>query len=331
MTQQWHPGTLLELSGSYWQAFALHAAVKLDIFTALAQRPLLSDQAADVLSTDGRALEMLLNALCAMGLVEKSDDGYALCDPARRYLVKTSNEYIGHIILHHHFLAPSWAALDQAVITGGPVRRRASQKGEQEREAFLLGMFNLAMLQAPSIVAQINLSESKKLLDLGGGPGTYAIQFCLKNQNLTAVIADLPTTRPFAERTIDRFGVSDRVQFAPVDYLSEELQGIYDVVWLSHILHAEGPGVCRNIVEKAFKVLPSGGTMFIHEFILDDRKDGPLFPALFSLNMLLGTEGGQAYSENELCAMMQGAGLTSIERLSYRGPTGSSILMAKKP
>lgn len=332
MNQQlWHPGTLLQLSGSYWQAFALHAAVKLDLFSCLADKPLTAEQVAARLSVDERALAMLMNAVTAMGLIEKNGHRYDLSDAARRLLVKGAEGYIGHIILHHHFLSPSWAALDKAVQTGQSQRSRASHSEDQEREAFLMGMFNLAMLQAPAIVKQIDLSGRSRLLDLGGGPGTYAINFCLENKALAAVVADLPTTRPFAERTIARFGLSQRVLFQPVNYLVEELKGSYDVVWLSHILHAEGPETCRRIVQKAADALDPGGLMCIQEFIMNDQMDGPLFPALFSLNMLLGTENGQSYSEEQLHGMMREAGIEQIERLPYRGPTDSSILVGTKP
>ena len=88
-----------------------------------------------------------------------------------------------------------------------------------------MGMFNLAMAIAPKVSQEIDLSGKKHFLDLGGGPGTYAIHFCLANPELKATIADLSTTRPFAEKTIARFGVSDRVAFADCDYLKESIPG----------------------------------------------------------------------------------------------------------
>ncbi len=328
---QWHPGTLLQLSGSYWQAFALHAAVKLDLFSVLADKPLTTEQAAVRITADAGSLEKLLNAVSAMGLLKKSDGMYSLMEPARQFLVKGAEAYIGHIILHHHHLSQSWAALDQAVRSGHPQRGRASYSDDQQREAFLMGMFNLAMLQAPAVAKQVDLKERRRLLDLGGGPGTYAIHFCMENPELQAVVADLPTTRPFAEKTVGRFGLSGRVKFQPLDYLAEDLEGTFDVVWLSHILHAEGPAACGRILEQAAGALDSGGMMLIHEFILNDQMDGPLFPALFSLNMLLGTENGQSYSEKQLRGLMQDAGIGEIVRLPYRGPTDSGILMGFKP
>jgi cyclopropane fatty-acyl-phospholipid synthase-like methyltransferase len=193
-----------------------------------------------------------------------------------------------------------------------------------------MGMFNMAMLQAPPLVETFDLSTYGNLLDMGGGPGTYAIHFCLQNPQLKAVVYDLPTTQPFAEKTISQFGLSDRISFEAGDYVTKPMHGQYDVVWMSHVLHGEGPAVCQNMIQKAVAMLESGGMLLLHDFILDDTRDGPLFPTLFSMNMLLGTPEGRAYTEQEFVDMMKQAGLSDIQRSPYCGPTESGVLTGKK-
>jgi len=326
----WNPGTLLGLSGQYWKTCTLHAAVKLDIFTTIGDGAMSGKKVAQKIGADADAVERLLNALTAMGLLEKKHDTYLNVDAAGRFLRKDSKAYLGFMILHHHHLVASWSKMDQAVLTGKPVRTRSSFNDESVREAFLMGMFNNAMLQAPHLVETFDLSACQNLLDMGGGPGTYAIHFCLKNPQLQAVVFDLPTTKPFAEKTIAQFGLSDRISFMAGDYVSEPLQGQYDVVWMSHILHGEGPADCQNMIQKAATTLTSGGVLLLHDFILDDTRDGPLFPTLFSMNMLLGTPEGRSYTQQEFVEMMKQAGLSDIRRTPYRGPTESGILSAKK-
>jgi SAM-dependent methyltransferase len=233
------------------------------------------------------------------------------------------------MIMHHHHLLDSWAHLDQAVQSGRPIRRRASTSDEQWRESFLMGMFNMAMNLAPRLVPLVNLAGRRRLLDLGGGPGTYAIHFCQKNPDLRAVVFDLSTTRPFAEKTIEEFGLSDRIVFKPGNYLEDEIGNGFDAVWMSHILHGEGPEDCYRVVSKAAGALRSGGLLMIHEFILDDSMDSPLFPALFSLNMLLGTPAGQSYSESHLKDMMTQAGATGIERIRFDSPNDSGLMTGR--
>jgi SAM-dependent methyltransferase len=230
------------------------------------------------------------------------------------------------MILHHHQLMESWAHLDQSVKSGKPVRTRATRKDDDWRENFLMGMFNMAMQLAPKVVPQIDLSDRRSLLDLGGGPGTYAIHFCRQYPQLKATVYDLPTTRLFAEKTIASFGLADRIIFKDIDFIEEGIQETFDAAWLSHVLHGESPEDCRKIIGKAVASLESGGVILIHEFILDNTMDGPLFPALFSLNMLLGTEGGKAYSERQLSDMLAEAGARDIYRLAVNIPNDSGII-----
>lgn len=326
-TQEWNPGQILELSGYYWKTCTLHAAVKLDVFTAIGKERLSAGEVARKLNTDERASAMLLNALTAMNLLSQSDGKYANTAASLAFLAKDSPQYLGFMIMHHHHLVDSWSQLDQAVRSGQAVRGRASFGDEEKRESFLMGMFNMAMTIGPELTKTLDLTGRRRFLDLGGGPGTYAIHFCLNNPQLHGTIYDLPTTRPFAEKTIAKFGLTGRVDFMDGDYLAEDIAGSYDVAWLSQILHGENPDDCQRIVNKTVATLEPGGLIMVHEFLLNNTMDGPLFPALFSLNMLLGTDGGQAYSEAQIKEMLGNAGVGEIRRLPFRGPNDSGIIM----
>ncbi|MDD2273001.1 MAG: methyltransferase [Desulfuromonadaceae bacterium] len=328
----WNPAALLQLSGGYWSTCALHAGVKLGVFTTLAEGEMSAGELAGKIGADVRGAAMLLNALAALALLEKNGDMYRLTPFAAAYLNRTSPHYLGHIIMHHYHLMSGWAHLDEAVASGGALRERMSGGSDPAiRESFLLGMFNLAMLTAPKIVPEINLEGRRRLLDLGGGPGTYAIHFCRHNPGLNAVVYDLPTTRAFAEQTIDSFGLGSRISFSDGDFLHKGIEGRFDVAWLSHILHGEGPEGCAVILRKAMAALEPGGMILVQEFILNDTLDGPLFPALFSLNMLLGTSAGQAYSEGDLMDMLAAAGAGNLRRLPLVLPNGAGVIVGSVP
>jgi SAM-dependent methyltransferase len=325
--RQWNPAELLKVSGYYWQTCTLHAAVKLDIFTCLGDQQLSSKEVAERLKASPKGMERLLNALAAMELLAKADGQFCNTSFAGEFLSKESPKYLGNIILHHHHLVESWSKLDQSVQSGRPIRERSSYSDEKWRESFLMGMFNIAMNMAPMLIPEIDVSSCRLLLDLGGGPGTYAIHFCRHNPQLKATVFDLPATRPFAEKTIARFGLSDRIDFMEGNYLEDDIKGSYDAVWLSHILHGEGLKGSKTIVQKAVAVLEPGGIIIIHDFILDNSMDGPLFPALFSLNMLLGTDSGKTYSEQQIMDMLVAAGVKDIRRLAVQTPNDSGILI----
>ena len=321
---EWNIGQLLSASSSYWRSSTVHAAVKLEIFTALGDAELTAEEACEKTGASERGGIMLLNALTAMGLLQHDGNRYKNTAFSRLSLVKGEPGYIGYIIMHHFHLVDAWAKLHEAVLLGRPVEKR-SHGEEVERESFQMGMFNLAMAIAPAIASSVDLEGKRHLLDLGGGPGTHAIHFCLANPQLKATIYDRKTTEPFARRTTERFGVADRIDFVSGNFNADAIKGPYDVAWLSQILHSNSPEECRALIKKTVQALEPGGLILIHDFFLNDAMDGPLFPALFSMNMLLSNHG-RSYSEKEVSGMMREAGARDIHPLAFRGPNDSAIL-----
>ena len=122
----WSIAELLQLSGSYWGACALHAGVRLDVFTTLVGRTLTAGEVAGACAADPRGTAMLLDALTALGLLQKEGERYSATPFATESLSKSSASYMGHIIMHHHHLVAGWADLHQAVRSGGPVRSSSS-------------------------------------------------------------------------------------------------------------------------------------------------------------------------------------------------------------
>ncbi len=330
MQTEWTRETLLSVSNAYWRGCAVQAGVRLGLFNRLGQDLLSAEEVADAIGTERRATGLLLDALAGIGLLLKAAGGYSNTLVAREHLVTGGPDYMGHIILHHHHILDGWAQLDQAVRRGGPVERR-SYGAEIERESFIMGMFNLAMAVAPILAGQLPLTGCRRLLDLGGGPGTYAIHFCLAHPGLQAVIYDRPTTEPFARATVEQFGLTGRIEFLPGDFICDPISGgPYDVAWLSHILHSNSLAQCQTLIDKTVAVLEEGGQIMIHDFILDNSKDSPEFAALFSLNMLIGNGCGRSYSEEEITGMLERAGISRIERLALRAANDSSVIVGVK-
>ncbi|MCC8194079.1 MAG: SAM-dependent methyltransferase [Deltaproteobacteria bacterium] len=337
MTKQWTPGEMLSLSSAYWQPFTLQAGVLLDLFTILdtmGDGAKMTVQAlAKAARCDERALGMLVTGLASLGFLEREGDALFLPEHSRRYLSRKSDDFIGFIIEHQGHIAPAWTKLAESVKTGGPMREVSSShtENEAERKSFLLGMFNVAMYQADTIAQGLDLSGRKRLLDLGGGPGTYAVFFCRANPGLSATIFDKPTTEPIAMDIVRRYGLEGRINFAGGDFLKDPLPEGYDVVWISQILHGDSPRDSAKLVRDAGKLLTPGGLLIIQDFIVDNDRRGPVHPALFGLNMLVGTAGGQTYTWAEIETMIRDAGAVSVSRAAIDLPMGCGILVGTMP
>lgn len=325
---EWNAGSLIGTSSAYWRGCTLQAGVRLGIFTVLGAKSLSAEQVAAGIAADLRATRFLLDALAGMALIVKTGESYVNSEAAADLLDESAPGYLGHIIMHHHHLIDGWAQLDEAVRTGEPVVRR-SYGDETERRSFLLGMYNLASGVAPKIVDAVGLGGRKRLLDLGGGPGTYAIHFCRHNPGLRAVVFDRKITEPFMRQIVASHGLQDRIDFIAGDF-NRDLRsaGSYDVVWMSHVLHSNNFEQCVAIIEKISELLEPGGLLIIHDFILDDTKDKPEFATLFALNMLLLTAAGRTYSRGEIAGMLDQAGFSEVADIDPGAPNKSLVMTA---
>ena len=331
MARQWTGADIVQTAGAYWSSCVLQAAVQLDVFTALEKGPVEEAALARRLGCDSRAFSMLVTAMAAMGLAERLPAGVAAPDALLRFLSRNSPEYLGHIIKHQANIMPHWARLAEAVRTGRPTAEQSTLFTEdaREREDFLMGMYNIARLQAERIAEALDLSGRERLIDVGGGPGTYAVDFCRKNPGLTGTVFDLPTSEPFARKIIRQFNLEDRVGFVGGNYLTDALPKGQDVAWLSQVLHGETPKDAALLVKNAAACLRPGGLLGVQEFMLDDSRDGPERPALFNLNMLVQTAGGQAYTQGEIRAMLTAAGAARVRPLDLDLPGGARVLIGE--
>lgn len=334
-SKNWTPADLMRLSTQTWANCALQAAVKLDLFTQLDRAPdkcLSVGGLAAALACEARAADMLVTALVALNYLEREAELIRITEASSRYLSADSDDYQGFTIKHMSHIMPGWITLDRSLRTGTsydgflPI----TTEDENEREAFLMAMFNVARQQADQVAAAFDLSGCRRLLDLGGGPGTYAIYFCRHNPELKAVIFDRPATERFARATAERYDLAHRVDFIGGDFIADELPEGFDAVWLSQVIHGESPEQAAGLIKRAAGTISSGGLLGVQEFIIDDDRRGPAQPALFALNMLLQTPGGQAYTQAEIKDMMAGAGLKNIRRLPADLPPGCGILVGTK-
>jgi cyclopropane fatty-acyl-phospholipid synthase-like methyltransferase len=159
----------------------------------------------------------------------------------------------------------------------------------------------------------LDLTGRRRLLDVGGGPGTYSILLAAANPDLTCTVFDLPSVVPIAEEVIERHDLTARVSTVGGDYHSDAFPRSFDVVLVSNTLHQEDEATCKRILSQAYESLEDGGICVVHAMPMNERQDGPVWPALHNLLMLLIYRGGRAYTQGQYCELMTGAGFSDVE------------------
>ncbi len=310
---------LMQTMGAFRESRVLLTAVELDIFTAVGTGAKPSEVAAK-LGTHPRSTESLLNALVAMGALTKQDGVFHNTADTARYLVAGSPEYERPALMHTVQMWDSWDKLTDSVRRGtAALAPRVESDDNEWTDSFIAAMHRNAATAAKRLVEAVGADGIQRLLDVGGGSGAYSIAFAQANRDLRAEVLDLAPVVPIAKKHIAEGELTDRVTTRVGDLRQDEFGKDYDLILLSAICHMLGPEENQDLFRRCYRALAPGGRLVVRDHLLDPDKTSPKPGALFALHMLVNTESGSAYSENEYRAWLAAAGFQKTERLDPSG------------
>lgn len=319
---------ILKIAGAFKESRILLTAVELDIFTILGTHMLTIDEITNKTGSDKRATERLLAALAGMGLLRKLKEKYYNTDISKTYLNKNSKEYLG-MINHSNNLWDSWGTLTEAVKKGTSViKSNINERPQEWRNNFIQAMHNRGVRQADLLSYMIDFTTVKLMLDVGGGSGAFSFAFLNKNENLKAVIFDLPNILPITKEYIEKAKLSDRIKTVAGDYHKDEFPQNLDLIFLSAVIHINSYEENAALISKCYSSLNPGGQIIILDYVMSEDRLTPYSGSLFSLNMLVGTLNGDTYTKTEITQWYNNAGIQEVE---FK-PTsfGSTLIVGRK-
>ena len=298
----------------FMESRVLLTGFELGVFTALGKGPRTAGQVARTVGADPRAVDRLLGALASLGLTRKRGGRFSNSPLAARHLVAGRPGFVGSLG-HMASLWHTWSTLTGAVRAGRSVLKDSMpRRGKEFFVPFIAAMHERSTRQGPSLARLLPLARVRRMLDVGGGSGAYAIAFARANPDLRATVFDLPQVVPLTRGYIRKAGLAGRIEARAGDYDKDPLPRGYDLVLLSHILHSNSPAKNRRLLRECARSLNPGGAVVIQEFVPDEDRAGPQFAAFFALNMLVGTPAGDAYTESEIGSWLRAAGLRRVAR-----------------
>jgi SAM-dependent methyltransferase len=327
---------LAALASGHAEARAIQTALKLEIFDMLERAPLDEAALATAISANRRATGLIANAMVALGLLDKRGGRYSLNDATRRYLLRSSGEYLGGLILFDEAIFETWTHLEQTIRTGAPARATDMfQSRPAETERFIRAMDSLTRARGdPAYVAgRLDLSKVSMLADIGGGPGTYTVALLRRWPHLRAAIYDLPATLEVARKILAEREptASARIDLVRVDYLYDDIPGPCGALFMSNIIHSEDETDNAQLVRKCFRALEPGGMLIIKDHIMNADLTEPRAGAIFALYLLMATRG-RDYSFDEVSRWLRDAGFIDIKLEALPSPQfTSSMVIARKP
>ena len=312
----------------------LIAAIELDLFTAIGTDPWIIPNLAREMKVSERGLAILCRNLAMAGLLKKQGETYRNSRLGATALNAHHSAYRGDYLrlITSHWT--DWGRLLESVKTGLPLDHDEPEEPDYRRR-FTWAMHHRTLETAPKIETQIDLHGARTLLDLGGGPGTYAMAFLAKNPTLRATVCDRPAALDVAKEIASTHKACARLSYLPLDLLTDTFPGTYDVIWYSNVLHIYSPKDNQAVFRRVLAALNPGGRLLIQDAFLHDREG--LLPeeaSLFAVSMLLFTERGNTYSADETRAWLTDAGFERIKVVRMKKGTEDwedGILEARSP
>ncbi|MBV9175710.1 MAG: hypothetical protein JO297_01585 [Nitrososphaeraceae archaeon] len=328
----------------------------------------------DILEMDKRPAEVFATALLSLGLINVSGERgggegggegreklYSNSQLSEVFLDKNKPSYIGDfIIMMDKRLYNKWGKLPLSLKTNRPIEAAEGGGGEgdddnnnimsartmfdkaktnqvaiEQMQMFTRAMYGISVSPAMALAKVFDFSKYKKMMDIGGGSGVYAIEVVKQNQNMSAVVLDLEPACKVANEYIRQFNLQDKIHTQVLDFFKDNLPRDCDVALLSHVIHFLDEEKDKVLLKKVYdSLLPEqedrNAVIIISEWLLNDEKTGPVPSALMSLTMMIEQPEGRNYSFSEVSRMLTDVGFTNIEKRPLVGPAEIVIGHKKK-
>ncbi len=312
------------------------ALVFLDLFSWLDQKPSRADEICEKFSITERPTDVMLTLFVAMGYLQRDDAKVALTPMAREHLLSTSPWFIG----------PYYASLKdrpvckdflQVLRTDKPANW-GSFKSEKDwaramedpafADSFTAAMDSRGIFLSQAVAKAADFSTNRRLLDIAGGSGIYACSMTAHYPKLRAAVFEKAPVHKVTSNAIAKRKCSEKVEVIEGDMFAQELPRGFDLHLYSNVLHDWDETTVAKLIHKSFNALEPGGTLIIHDVIINKEKSGPLPNAAYSAMLMHATEG-KCYSVGEYYSALRQAGFRDF---AFKNTAADrSIITAQKP
>jgi hypothetical protein len=276
-----------------------------------------------------RGVDALLCILMCLKVAHRTPNaGYTLTAVAREYLVQSSPYYIGYAL---------YAGRDEPVPSlyvknhgGCNVGIDEGAKHNPNRLARLRLQHSRNFAACVTAARTSGLKEVKHLVDIGGGTGVFAIPLVLDNPKMRVTLVDLPDALDGIRPFLSRYGVEKQIELIGMDATSQAWRfPPFDGLLFGNVFHCYCDELCSVLVHKGFAALSPSGTVWLHEVLFNNERDGPLVAALWNANMAALRPGARQRTAIELITLLREGGFVDCAVQAAAGRF--SLVTAFKP
>jgi hypothetical protein len=296
MSEPLTPDAIMQLGTAFWGSKTLLSAVELRVFGVLNEAgPLDAEELRERLGLHPRSARDFFDALVALGVLSRTNGRYSNTPETDLFLDPAKPTYMGGMLeMANARLYMFWASLTEGLKTGQP-QSEVKTGGDffetlyadPERLAqFTAAMTGLSRATGDAIAAKFPFRDYGSVIDIGCAQGAVPVAIATAHDHLAGGGFDLPPVEPIFNSYVAQYGLADRLRFTPGNFFTDPLPSA-DVLIMGHILHDWDLDQKRQLLQKAYDALPTGGALIVYEAIIDDDRRENAFGLLMSLNMLI--------------------------------------------
>ncbi|MBE2224226.1 MAG: methyltransferase [Anaerolineae bacterium] len=326
------PSTILDLAGLFAYQ-AVSTANELGLFQPLAKQPYSPQELADQLHLQERGLVTLLEALAAIGYVDVANGRYKNSKMAQKWLIEDA-----------HFDAEAlfcfWNAASRDL---SPHMVEVIRSGERpfdfyewvEADPALSDWYQrMLMMNAKmggaDVVKHLSVpTGNTRLLDVGGGHGTYTTLMCQKYPLLHGTILDSYAGLETGRQTVAQNNLQERITLQKGDMFESAWGEGFDLILLFNVLHQFDLDTGVSLLEKAYSALKPGGKVAVLDQVAG-KVSGSATNALIRLVAMQYYlfADGRVFSRDDLTHMAGKVGFGTIQFHNLRNLPGNSLITA---
>jgi SAM-dependent methyltransferase len=322
------PDGIFQIAAGFMAAKHLFVANEIDLFAQLAGGSATLDELSARSGIPRRTIRISVDAMVALGLVERSGDCYRNTPAAEGFLSGQGPTDLRPILRFWNRISyPTWAGLEDAIRSGNAPNLQGGAFSEEDQRIFSEGVGTFMEGPAQALAHGYDFSRHRRLLDLGGGVGSLLVAVLRQHVGLDGTLFELAGAAAVARRHLECVPEGIRIEVVAGDFLTDPVPPGHDAIVLANVVHVLSKEHTRHLFQRIRAAVAPGARLLIVDFVTDPTHTQPLFAALMAGEFLMIAGEGDVYSETELSNWLRETGWQAVEHMPLIGPT--SLLVAE--
>jgi SAM-dependent methyltransferase len=321
------PAPLIAIASGFMAAKHLFAAAEVGLFAALAEGPASLEELARRAGLPRRTARVSADAMVALGVLERDGGRYANGPEAAFFLSgATPADLRPWLRFWDRLSYPGWAGLAEALRAG---RGRRPELTGEEGEVFAAGVEAITAGSAHAVAETPELQGRARLLDVGGGTGSFLAAALERHSDLSGTLVEIPPVVDVARARLAASPFAERTAVVDADALADPLPDGHDAILVANVAHLLSPEGNRRLLSRLREAAAPGAVLLCVDFWTDATHTDPPIAALMAGEFLAYSDEGDIYSADEISDWLAETGWTVRDRRPAAGP--QSVILAEAP